>query len=37
MMIDNESGLLVDPEDVEVISQTITHLLTDEAYARRLG
>ncbi|MDD4013855.1 MAG: glycosyltransferase, partial [Candidatus Omnitrophica bacterium] len=34
---DNETGMLVDPEDTARIREAIKRLITDEAYAERLG
>jgi len=36
-VIDGVTGLLVDPENIEEIAQTIIRLLTDREYARKLG
>jgi phosphatidylinositol alpha-1,6-mannosyltransferase len=36
-VVNNESGLLVDPEDISVVSQALTKLLNDEELAKRLG
>lgn len=36
-VIDGVTGLLVDPENVQEISQAIIRLLTDKDYARKLG
>lgn len=36
-VIDGVTGLLVDPENIEEISQAIIRLLTDQEYARKLG
>lgn len=36
-IIQGETGLLVDPHDVDEIASALTRLLTDEEYARKLG
>lgn len=36
-VIDGVTGLLVDPDNIEEISQAIIRLLIDQAYARKLG
>lgn len=36
-IIDGETGLLVDPQNIDEIAEAIIHLLTDRELARRLG
>ena len=36
-VVDGETGVLVDPEDIPLLSETICRLLRDAAYNRRLG
>ncbi len=36
-VLDGKTGFLVDPQDVDGISQAITHLLSDPDLARRMG
>jgi phosphatidylinositol alpha-1,6-mannosyltransferase len=36
-VVDGQTGILVDPTDVDQIAEVLSQLLTDEPYARRLG
>ena len=37
VIVDGETGALVEPKDVDSLTNTLGRLLEDQAYARRLG